>query len=601
MVKSADSNEEVLKTPIEPPITWYSIRYLCNMRFFVLFVTIFSFHYFQATMLEHDPPVGDSTVVDTLYTEDELLKKDFPEICPEEGYEHWIYNPKYHLTPNYYKSRYRETDLMHKIVDNWGNGFDSLYGARNVRPILHGVAYRGGANNYFHKENKRGNSNPLPDDGIRNLCEEGFSNSVYLYRNNWDTAPNQEDCDCVNGAKNKMNYYQYDYFDDNHVYEMVKLVYQSAIDSTTGPVYLHCWNGWHASGFISAIILKQFCGFSDLDATAYWDLGTDGANNSPRYNSIRERIMNFEPISEFMISDSLGNKICPPMPEFIDSSQLHISIEHLAIVPEAIPVGTIMILENVKFGPGKTSFSAPGSNEDVKNLLLSLQKNPQMVIEISGHTDKSGDESKNKLLSKQRAKFIYDFLIENGIASERLSYKGVGSSKPAYSNKTKDGRAANRRIEIKIISKKAESLDKLVDEESLPDADEEPQVDIKEAFPKLKIGESMILKDVVFGPGEIILSDSSKMVLDELVALLKEHPKTVIEVVGYTDISGLEEKNILLSNQRANAVHEYIVNAGVENKRVSYAGCGPIKPIAPNAYRWGRDKNRRIEVLIINN
>lgn len=566
------------------------------MRLLLFTAILFSVSTISAWQ-EHDPPVGDTNVVDTLLSEEELLKMDFPEICPEEDYEHWIYNPNFHLTPDYYKDRYTEKDLMYKIVDNWGNGYDSLYGARNMRPILHGVAYRGGANNYFHKEDKRNNHNPLPNDGVENLCKEGFSGSIYLYRKNWETAPPIKTCDCVNGAKNKMDYYQLDYFDDNHVYDMIKLVYESAIDSTRGPVYLHCWNGWHASGFISAVILKQFCGFSDLEATAYWDLGTDGANNSPRYNSIRQRIMDFQPISEFIISDSLGQAICPPMPEFIDSSQLHISIEHLAIVPEAIPVGTIMILENVAFGPGKTTFSNPGDNTDLQNLLEALIKNPLMTIEISGHTDKSGNEATNKTLSQQRAKFIYDFLLSNNIAPERLSYKGLGSAKPAYSNSTKDGRAANRRIEIKILSKKAESMDKLVDESTLED---EVILPFTESIPNLKIGQSIVLNGVVFGPGEIVLSDSAKLAMNEVVSTLTDHPGLIVEVIGYTDISGIEEKNILLSNQRAQAVYDYLILSGIEENRVSFSGCGPINPIAPNAYRWGRDKNRRIELLIIN-
>ncbi len=569
------------------------------MRLFVLYIVVIigTCIHANTNLIFHDPPFGDSTVKDSLFTEKELLQKDFPEICPEEDFEHRIYNPDFYLTPDFYKTRYTETDLMYKVVDNWGNGFDDLYGARNMRPILHGVAYRGGANNHYHKENKRHNHNPLPNDGIENLCKEGFSNSIYLYRNNFETAPTLKDCNCLNGAINEMEYHQYDYFDDKHVYEMLKLVYQSAIDTTVGPVYLHCWNGWHASGFLAAVILKQFCGFSDLDATAYWDLGTDGANNSPRYNTIRERIINFKPYSEFIISDSIGNKICAPMPEFIDSSQLHISIEHLAIVPEAIPVGTIMILENVKFGPGKTSFSNVGGNTDVKNLLYALQKNPDMVLEISGHTDKSGNEANNKTLSQQRAQFIYDFLIGEGIAANRISYKGLGSAKPAYSNKSKDGREANRRIEIKVISKKAESLDKLVDEETL-NVDEEVLIPVNTIL-KTPIGKSMLLQNVVFGPGEIVLVDSCKQVVDELVLVLKENSKLKIEVMGYTDISGIPEKNVLLSHQRAQAVHDYIVSQGIEEHRVTFSGCGSDNPIAPNAYRWGRDKNRRIEIKVI--
>jgi hypothetical protein len=62
-------------------------------------------------------------------------------------------------SPEYYKNRYTDGDLLHKVVDNWGKGFDELYGTRNLRPILHGVAYRGGANNYYHTSKKRKNSN----------------------------------------------------------------------------------------------------------------------------------------------------------------------------------------------------------------------------------------------------------------------------------------------------------------------------------------------------------------------------------------------------------------------------------------------------------
>src|SRR5690606_6357331 len=64
---------------------------------------------------------------------------------------------KVDLDHTFYKKRYSETDLMYKITDNKGDGFDSLYGTRNLRPVLHGAAYRGGANNYFHKTDKRNN------------------------------------------------------------------------------------------------------------------------------------------------------------------------------------------------------------------------------------------------------------------------------------------------------------------------------------------------------------------------------------------------------------------------------------------------------------
>jgi outer membrane protein OmpA-like peptidoglycan-associated protein len=565
------------------------------IKYFTLLLTIVSAHFMAQHVVN---PIGDTSIKDDAYTPQQLSKMHMPEICPNKPYEHRIYNPSFFYTSEFYKERYKERDLMHKVTDNWGNGNDALYGTRNMRPILHGVAYRGGANNHYHAEAKRHNHNPLPNDGIENLCKEGFSTAIYLYRTNFETAPNCKNCISINETENEFNYHQLDYFDDKHIYQALKLVYESAIDSTKGPVYLHCWNGWHASGLLSAIILRQFCGFSSLEASAYWDLGTDGANNSPRYNSIRDKINNFIPYPEFTLKNDLGQRICPPMPEFIDSSMLHITIEHLVIVPEAIPVGTIMILENLVFAPGKTSIPNVGSNQDMIHLINALQKNTDLVVEISGHTDKSGNEVTNKQLSTERAKFVHDYLIKNGIGANRLSYKGFGSSKPAYSNSNKEGRDGNRRIEITILSKKAESLDKLIDDDASPIVTEKTHVSV---ISTKKVGEYFVMEDILFEPGSIALTDSSKLAIDELIKILQSNPKMVIEVVGYTDISGIEEKNILFSAQRAQAVHDYILSKGIAAHRLSFSGCGPDKPIAPNAYRWGRDKNRRIEILILRN
>ena len=80
-----------------------------------------------------------------------------------------------------YKILYGAECVQDKITDNRGNGFEDLYGTRNFRVILHGVAYRGGGNNYYHRSDKRNNKNPLPMDGLNNLLENGFSTSVYLY------------------------------------------------------------------------------------------------------------------------------------------------------------------------------------------------------------------------------------------------------------------------------------------------------------------------------------------------------------------------------------------------------------------------------------
>ena len=81
-----------------------------------------------------------------------------------------------------------------------------------------------------------------------------------------------------------------------------------------------------------------------------------------------------------------------------------------------------------------------------------LKENPSMKLEVHGHTDNIGNPEQNRLLSEERAKRVYQFLIENGIQSNRLSYKGFGINNPVADNSTEKGRALNRRTEFVILS-----------------------------------------------------------------------------------------------------------------------------------------------------
>ena len=82
-----------------------------------------------------------------------------------------------------------------------------------------------------------------------------------------------------------------------------------------------------------------------------------------------------------------------------------------------------------------------------------LNLNPTLHIEISGHTDDVGTDDANQILSENRAKAVYQYLISNKIAPDRLIYKGYGKTQPLASNATDDGRQTNRRTEFKVIAK----------------------------------------------------------------------------------------------------------------------------------------------------
>jgi len=74
-------------------------------------------------------------------------------------------------------------------------------------------------------------------------------------------------------------------------------------------------------------------------------------------------------------------------------------------------------------------------------------------IEISGHTDNIGNMQANQVLSQNRAKSVYQYLINYGVAPARLVYKGYGQTQPIVPNTSDDNRSKNRRTEFKIIAK----------------------------------------------------------------------------------------------------------------------------------------------------
>ena len=112
--------------------------------------------------------------------------------------------------------------------------------------------------------------------------------------------------------------------------------------------------------------------------------------------------------------------------------------------------GQKTILNNVFFGSGQYDLDAKSTNE-LLFLVELLKDNPDLKIQISGHTDNVGKEEKNLLLSKQRAEAVKAFLQHYQISGGRITTKGFGSSQPIVSNHTKEGRSKNRRTEFELF------------------------------------------------------------------------------------------------------------------------------------------------------
>lgn len=115
-----------------------------------------------------------------------------------------------------------------------------------------------------------------------------------------------------------------------------------------------------------------------------------------------------------------------------------------------IEKGTRMVLNNIFFETNAATLQ-PASEQELSVLLRFLKVNPQLSIEISGHTDSTGNELLNRKLSLQRAEVVKDFLVRGGIENEKIQVKGEGSALPVAPNTTQDGKAKNRRTEMKIL------------------------------------------------------------------------------------------------------------------------------------------------------
>lgn len=118
---------------------------------------------------------------------------------------------------------------------------------------------------------------------------------------------------------------------------------------------------------------------------------------------------------------------------------------------QPIEAGAMIVLKNIFFDSKKWELEEASKTELDKVVQL-MTDNPQLKIQIGGHTDNIGSAADNLTLSNNRAKAVISYLQQNGINISRLSSKGFGAAKPVADNNTEEGRAQNRRTELNIVS-----------------------------------------------------------------------------------------------------------------------------------------------------
>ncbi len=193
------------------------------------------------------------------------------------------------------------------------------------------------------------------------------------------------------------------------------------------------------------------------------------------------------------------------------------------------------------------------------------------VAVIIGHTDNQGKEQYNLELSKSRAAAVRDYLVAGGIPGFKLRIVGLGAKEPIASNKTENGRAQNRRVEI-IVFGEARALDVM-------------------RFPSVALFSRK--------SSELTLRGKQLLQKNKIAAKQQLARAVYIEIIGHSDDVGDKKKNQKLSKQRAETIRADLILAGVDPSKIMTVGAGESQPIASNQTEEGRAQNRRVEVIVL--
>ena len=113
------------------------------------------------------------------------------------------------------------------------------------------------------------------------------------------------------------------------------------------------------------------------------------------------------------------------------------------------------------------------------------------------------------------------------------------------------------------------------------------------------LGQTIVLDHLIFELGKSVINPKSFPQLDEVVAMMKENTKVVVQLEGHTDNKGNAEANLKLSQARVDAVKKYMTSKGIDKDRVKTKAFGGTKPIATENTEEARAKNRRVEMRVL--
>lgn len=236
-------------------------------------------------------------------------------------------------------------------------------------------------------------------------------------------------------------------------------------------------------------------------------------------------------------------------------------------------------LKNVLFeyNSDKLTAESMATLNDIAPLITSKNiRDPHWLVE--GHTDNVGSQNYNLPLSERRATSVMNYLISKGVPANIMKAVGFGLALPVTTNDTAEGRARNRRVEMKYANASF-----------APAA-----LQVTDDCANVQMGD--LAKMIYFKTASSDLVEASKQSLD-VIAQYLNNVSGNYEIQGHTDSVGNEANNMKLSQRRAQSVVDYLISKGVSGNRLKAVGYGQSAPKFDNKTADGRAQNRRIEIV----
>ena len=237
--------------------------------------------------------------------------------------------------------------------------------------------------------------------------------------------------------------------------------------------------------------------------------------------------------------------------------------------------------------------------------ILSTNEIERVLLE--GHCDSIGSKEYNYILSNKRANEVKKLLTDNGVEKSNIKQCiGYGKDKPLNNNSTEQDRLLNRRVYITFYAK--ESAKSIPPDSIIPK--KVPNEKQKQEINKIidaKVGENIILENLLFFPGRHFIKEESYDALSNLLNAMQSHPSLVIQIQGHVCCTTYEPDGYdwdtgtnNLSEMRAKQVYLFLIKNGIDKNRMSYIGFGGQKKLYEDeSDEYFKSMNRRVEIKIL--